>query len=155
MAPAPVPAAPAPGTVELSIVPKYQAPPGPAQVIPVPDQQNAVQSPLAEAPGAQAGITNPEAPAETGAPGDATMPPTTEQAAVTESATAGPTSTSSNAVGQTVIRAETASASVDVPTWQVLFFAVAGVLVIGGTAAYYFFIRPRMLGGRTEGGTRA
>jgi hypothetical protein len=51
-----------------------------------------------------------------------------------------------------VIRAETASVFVDVPTWQILVFAVAGILVIGGAAAYYFIVRPRQLGRRTGGG---
>lgn len=152
---APVPApAPAPGTVEVGIVPRYQAPQGPAQSIPVPDQ-NVRQSPLAEAPGAQAGITNPDAPAETGATGEATVPPPTDQAAATESDTAIPAPTSSNTVRETVIRAETASASFDVPNWQVLVFAVAGILVIGGAGAYYFLLRPRHLGRRTRGGPRA
>jgi hypothetical protein len=152
-APAPVPA---PGSIQLNIEPKYQAPQDPAPVVPVPDP-NGVQSQMAEAPGTQAGITNPEAPADVTGTADSPAPQPTEQIVpVTGETSASPTPTSSNADGQTVIRAETASASVDLPSWLVLVFAVAGILIIGfGAAAYYFIIRPRQLGRRSAKGTRA
>jgi hypothetical protein len=152
-APAPVPA---PGSVQLNIEPKYQAPQGPTPVVPVPGP-NGVQSQMAEAPGAQAGITNPESPADASGGADSPAPQPTEQIVpVMGETSASPTPTSSNAEGQIVIRAETASASVDVPTWLILAFAVGGILIIGfGAVAYYFIIRPRQLGRRSAGGTRA
>jgi hypothetical protein len=157
----PVPAAPAgpapvPGTVQLNIEPKYQAPQGPAQVVPVP-VQNAVQRQMAEAPGAQAGITDPEEPADVSGAEEASAAQPSEQVIpVMGETSAIPTATASNADGQIVIRAETASASVDLPTWQVLVYAVAGILVIGmGAAGYYFIIRPRQQGRRSAKGTRA
>jgi hypothetical protein len=136
----------------LQIIPQNPAPQGPAQVIPVPGQ-NGVQAPAGEAPGAQAGITNPETPAESAAvPESRTPQPTDPASSASETASASASASASETAARIVIEADTTSASAEAPTGVVLILATAGTLIAGlAAAAYWFILRPRQLARRNDG----